>query len=450
MRACLVCKRIVFLVSLCVLFIAPALPAYAWTEHPLISYQALSALPEVRDAKAVQAEELDVFLKAEEKSLAAALAQEEAWARQNLAWYKPLPQALAFKATGDRKDIRRRFCHAVRINPAVPFVLYRALLPGMDARGMIPIAPERLTVLKDTSDWKGRQFVRLRKGALVSPLSVVTTATDEPDFGLDIGLYANNDTAFGRIYGFGKQPFGNPHLEYGSQAPFHMGFYHEAWITNSLAGFVKQTYPEYRIHLYQTLSRIAFQTGHYYWGWRFMGIGLHYVMDLTQPYHTTLMPGASVWRMLWINTLAMIGVKGPKADAVQLLSNRHTALEKFQQVVLAQAYREKDARYPVFMTLRATGECPAWTDRTPRDVISARSNALAERTDRVVEETMPARLVSDPAFELGTSPELGEIVARMKEKGGEKAIEEATVLLKDLLSPLPAYMCSYVRSVQKK
>jgi hypothetical protein len=450
MKPYLLPTRLIVLCSLCMLLSAPAHQAIAWTEHPLISYQTLSALPEVRDAKPVKAEELDAFLKAEEKGLAAALAQEEAWARQNLAWYKPLPQALAFQATGDSKDIRRRFCHAVRINPDAPFALYLALLPGMDARGMPLITPELLTVLKNTSSWKATRFVRLSKGALVSPLSVVTTATDEPDFGLDIGLYADNDTAFGRIYGFGKQPFGNPHLEYGSQAPFHMGFYHEAWIVNALAGFAKQTYPEYRIHLYQTLSRIAFQTGHYYWGWRFTGIGLHYIIDLTQPYHTTLMPGASVLRMLWINTLAMIGIKGPKADAIQLLSNRHTALEKFQQLVLQQAYREKNPRYPVFLALRSMGACPPWTDRTPRDVISARSNALADRTDRVVEQTMPARLVSDPAFELGTSPELDQIVDQMKQKGGAKAIDEATILLKDLLEPLPSYMCSYVCSVLKK
>ena len=424
--------------------------AMAWTEHPLISYQALSVLPEVRDAKPVQAEELDAFLTAEEKGLAVALTQEEAWARQNLAWYKPLPDALAFKATGDSKTIRKRFCHATRINPHFPFALYRALLPGMDSRGMPLIAPELLTVLKDTTDWKGRQFVRLRKGDRVAPLSVVVTATDEPDFGLDIGLYEDNDTAFGRIYGLGKQPFGNPHLEYGSQAPFHMGFYHEAWIVNALAGFVKQTYPEYRIHLYQTLSQLAFRTGHYYWGWRFLGMGLHYIMDLTQPYHSTLMPGASVLRMLWINTLAMIGIKGPKAAAIQLLSNRHTALEKFQQKVLQQAYCAKDTRYPVFVALRSMEACPVWIDRTPRDVISAQSSALAEETDRVIEQTMPERFVFDPAFELGTSPELGEIVARMREKGGEKAIDQATSLLKDLLAPLPAYMCSYVRSVEKR
>jgi hypothetical protein len=444
-----VCKRIVFLVSLCMLLIAPV-QTLAWTEHPLISYQTLSALPEVRDAKPVQVEGLDAFLKAEEKALAAALTKEDAWARENLAWYQPLPQALAFKTTGNPKAIRQRFCQAIRINPQARFALYLALLPGMDSRGMPPIAPERLTVLKDTSDWKERRFVQLRIGERVEPLMVVTTATDEPDFGLDIGLYEDNDTAFGKIYGLGKQPFGNPNLEYGSQAPFHMGFYHEAWIVNALAGFVKKTYPEYRIHLYQTLSQLAFQTGHYYWGWRFLGIGLHYVMDLTMPYHTTLMPGTGVLHMLWINTLSMVGIKGPYRDAVQLLSNRHTALEKLQQALLEQAYLKKNARYPVFMTLRAQGECPVWTDRTPRGIISAQSNALADRTDRAVAEILPPRLVSDPSFELGKSQELQEILSLTREKGGDKAIEEVTALLKDLLAPLPAYACSYVRSVLKK
>jgi len=440
-------KGIIWFVALCLLLPVQAL---GWTEHPLISYQTLSVLPEVREAKPVQVESLDAFLAAEERDLAAVLAKEEAWARENLVWYKPLPAALAFKATGNQKDLRQRFCYAIRINPHAPFALYYMLLPGMDSGGMPLIAPERLTVLKDTSDWKGRKFVELSVDQPVEPLMVATAATDEPDFGLDIVLFEDNDTAYGKIYGFGKQPFGNPHLEYGSQAPFHMGFYHETWIVNALAGFVKKTFPEYRIHLYQTLSRLAFQTGHSYWGWRFMGLGLHYVMDLTMPYHTTLMPDAGVTSMLWINSLSLVGINGPYKDAIQLLSNRHTALEKLQQELLAEAYMKNDARYPIFVTLRSVGQCPAWTDRMPRDTISAQSNALADKTDQAVAEILPARLVSDPTFELGKSPELQEIVAQARKKGGEKAIEEANTLLKELLAPLPAYTCSYVRSVLKR
>ena len=50
---------------------------------------------------------------------------------------------------------------------------------------------------------------------------------------MDIGLFADNGTDFGQGYGFGIQPFGNPNLEYSSQAPFHMGFYHLDWLTRT-------------------------------------------------------------------------------------------------------------------------------------------------------------------------------------------------------------------------
>ena len=437
----------VLLLIIWVFIFVPSHSVWAWTEHPLVIHETLAALPEVQDAKPVKVESLDAFLMAQEKGLVALLAGEEDWARKNLAWYKPLPKGLEFKATGNANDIRARFAHAIRINPNAGFGLYLQFVPGADTGGKPAIKPSSLTFLKDLSEWKSTTFAELKAGEMVSPLDIITTASDEPDFGLDIGLYEDNGTEFGRVYGFGKQPFGNPNLEYSSQGPFHMGYYHEAWIISTFAGFSKQTYPEYRIHLYKTLSAYAFRTGHDYWGWRFMGIGLHYMMDLTLPYHTTLLPGVSTLRMLWINFLDIIGISAPKMKAIQLVSNRHTAIEKFQQVVMQEAYREKKLNNPLFVVLRTTKACPAWNDRIPRDVISAKSNALAAKADKVMEETMPARWVCDPTFELGTSPEQDDIMAMMKRNDGNKGIGINADLLKEMLEPLPGYTCSYVRSI---
>ena len=437
----------VLLLIMVVFTITPCQSIWAWTEHPLVIHETLAALPEVRDAKPVKVESLDAFLIAEEKGLVTLLESEEAWVRQNLAWYKPLPEGLEFTATGNANDIRQRFCHAIRINPHTRFGLYLQFVPGADAGGRPSITPDRLTFLKDISEWKSTTFAELKEGEMVSPLDIVTTASDEPDFGLDIGLYEDDGTDFGKIYGFGKQPFGNPNLEYSSQGPFHMGYYHEAWIINAFADFVKQTYPEYRIHLYKSLSEYAFRTGHNYWGWRFMGIGLHYVMDLNLPYHTTLLPGVSTLEMLWINTLDMIGNSGPMNNAIQLVSNRHTAIEKFQQMAMQEAYRQKNIDYPVFVALRSVKACPAWDDKTPRDVISAKSNALSGKADKVMEETMPQRWVSDPTFELGTTPEQDDILAIMKRNDGNKGIDINADLLKEMLEPLPEYTCSYIRSI---
>ena len=91
--------------------------------------------------------------------------------------------------------------------------------------------------------------------------------------------------------GFGIQPFGNPNLEYSSQAPFHMGFYHLDWLTRTAQPSLLRTYPLWRIALFGELAELAFSTGHDYWGWRFLGWGLHYVGDLTQPYHAIPLPG---------------------------------------------------------------------------------------------------------------------------------------------------------------
>lgn len=443
-------RALALMLSIWVFTIVSDHGAWAWTEHPLVIHETLSALPEVRDAQPMKVESLDAFLMAEEKGLVALLESEEIWARKNLAWYKPLPKGLEFKATGNGRDIRQRFCHAIRINPNSYFVLYLQFVPGAETEGRPGITPDRLTFLKDISEWKRTAFAELKEGEMVSPLDIVTTASDEPDFGLDIGLYEDNGTEFGKVYGFGKQPFGNPNLEYSSQGPFHMGYYHESWIVNAFAGFVKQTYPEERIHLYKSLSTFAFRTGHDYWGWRFMGIGLHYVMDLTLPYHTTILPGVSTLRMLWINSLNMIGFSRPEANAIQIVSNRHTAIEKFQQMAMLEAYQKGTRDYPVFATLRSVKSCPPWNDKAPRDVISAESNAFAGKADTVMEETMPKHWVSDPTFELGTSKEQDEIMVMMKQKDGDLGIDKNTDLLKEMLGSLPGYTCSYIRSILEK
>jgi hypothetical protein len=86
-----------------------------------------------------------------------------------------------------------------------------------------------------------------------------------------------------------------------------MGFYHQARVLYWAAPFVGRTYPLLRVHQFLGLAELAFRTGHPYWGWRFTGNAAHYVQDLTQPYHASLLPGVSTLRMLGINLLARYG-----------------------------------------------------------------------------------------------------------------------------------------------
>jgi len=234
-------------------------------------------------------------------------------------------------------------------------------------------------------------------------LSIIATASDEPDYGLDINLWSDSPTDWGKVYGFGDIPFGNPSLYYATQAPFHMGFYHESSILYKAASFLKKTFPQLRVHQYSTLAELAFRTGHPYWGWRFSGLALHYIQDLTQPYHSSLSPGSSTIKMLTINIFAMMGMPSKKNDMIILLSNRHLALEKYQNQTLYSAATakqfgiadkslrnmDKDVSYPVWSSLYA------------RDVVSRQSHALGNKLTDIIVDGMPALYVNDASYDFG-------------------------------------------------
>ncbi|MBN1663056.1 MAG: hypothetical protein JW943_05595 [Deltaproteobacteria bacterium] len=426
----------------------PGTELQAWTEHTLISYPALSSMPQLKNAQPVKVESLEAFLVAEGEKLELLLLEQESWSKQNLSWHAPLPPSLIFKASPDPKEARLRFINAIRISPKTILPLYLQLLPGQETKGRSVLAGGDITFLQDKSDMRTTTFVKLHEGETADPLDVVSTASNEPDMGLDIGLFEDNHTGFGKTYGFGIQPFGNPNLEFGSQAPFHMGFYHESPIVFKFASFLKKTYPEYRIHLYKKLAEFAFKTGHDYWGWRFAGWGLHYLADLAQPYHATVLPGVSTVKALWINTIDMAGIHGPKNNAVQLVSNRHLALEKFVQIVLQKAYLDNQTDHPIIKALQSSKDAPLYDDSTPRQIIAKAAHAKAAATDKIIMNSMPKQYVSDPAFEFGTSEDQFKIVEIVKREKGEAAMEKLTNLAAELLAPLAVYAKSYINAVK--
>jgi hypothetical protein len=261
------------------------------------------------------------------------------------------------------------------------------------------------------------QFAAVREGVAVPVVDVVASASDEPDHGFDINVWEDNGTAWGRAYGFGRQPFGNPRAENSTQAPFHMGFFHEAAIVYRLAGFLKRTYPEYRIHLYRALAVEAFRSGHPYWGWRFTGWALHHVQDLTQPYHSQVLPGVSTAALLWANALDKIGLHGAKNDAVQLVTNRHFALENFQFHAMKSDYEAGRFDTPMLAALRErSGDAVLgpWRDGAVRDDVGRAAAAASADTDALLVAALPARYVSDPQFVFteagGRAPDLDALL----------------------------------------
>ena len=420
---------------------------HAWSNHTLCSYPALEVMPQVRDASPITAESLESFVAAEQRGLVVVLRGEEIWARGHVPRYPRLPDPLVFRDDGSAGHLRARFLAALRINPRLPLTLFIQPRLGADLGERTLITPDHVTFLKSLDF--DQPFVEIPEGGLVSALDVVATASDEPDYGMDVGLWEDSGTSFGREYGMGRQPFGNPRLEFSSQAPFHMGFFHEPRVIRLVAGSLGRTYPEYRIHLFMSLARFAFETGHGYWGWRFSGWALHYVQDLTQPYHARALPGVSTLRLLWARGLAAVGSHRRESELLELVTNRHLALEDYQKRRLQSASAARRPLDPVLKALSdATGDgrYGSFSPRYVRDVLTAESARRADSTGETLQRWLPARMVKDPSYAFGET-EPGVDVQAAVESAGPEARTAMDGMLCRLLRSFGAHSRNCLRAV---
>jgi hypothetical protein len=201
-----------------------------------------------------------------------------------------------------------------------------------------------------------------------------------------------------------------------------MGFFHEDRVIYLAAPFVKKTFPMMRVNQYTSLAALAFKTGHPYWGWRFTGLALHYLQDLTQPYHASLSPGNASLKLIGINVLAMAGFPRLKDEMIVLLSNRHLALEKYQnQLIYSAALAKQDGAFE--QALRNTakdGSYPAWSDVYARDVVSLQAHALAPQLVERLVAALPQKYVSDPSFDFGVHESGIDLVAELNKQSKAK------------------------------
>jgi hypothetical protein len=258
-----------------------------------------------------------------------------------------------------------------------------------------------------------QRFVALQPGESVAALEVLASACDEPDYGHDLNLFDDNPGH--PDYGFGNQPFGNPAVAIGSQAPFHMGFFHQGPIFNTLAPSFARTFAELRVQQYGTLAVLAWRTGHAYWGWRFAGMALHHVEDLTQPYHASAAPGATLTHMMWVNLKAQLGAPADRQGLVVLQGNRHFVLEQFQTRWIIEAARKRQDG-PLELALRDAARdsrYPGWNMGYVRDVVAAEAFKAGPATDATVVVGAPAKFVTDPNFDFAAQEaQLGPELAR--------------------------------------
>ena len=402
----------------------------AWSEHPLLARLALSDLDLWEQIDSVEVKSLKQFLIETEEPLAVFLAEHEIWARSNLKDYLLRPDELKFAPELTHDDVVERFFHAIRINPQTKVALYLYVNPHQHPGDKLFASYNDITTLERPTEKRNKTYVWIREGDIVHPLDVVTSANNEPDYGIDLGLFEDNMTDYGKQFGFGKQPFGNPNLDYSSQAPFHMSFYHEAKILYRFAPSLKHTFLEHRVNQFRDLAIFAFKHDQPYWGWRFLGWSMHYATDATMPYHSKPLPGYSVMRLMWINLKAALGFRQARSNAIQLVSNKHTVIETYQEQELHRVYRNQVIDHPFIIALRHDSEPITFSESFIREIVSKKSVDDAKLFDKKIKQYFPPHMVKDPSVEVINLPELSDLRGHVNMKMGD----EATDALNDLIA----------------
>ncbi len=223
----------------------------------------------------------------------------------------------------------------------------------------------------------------------ISVNQVLCTFSDEPDWRMDQDLFNRQE------YGYGKCPFGAESGE-GSQAPFHVAFLDENWFLSSIVPGLRRSFMAERVRVFLGLARLSFSVGMEYWGWRFTAWALHYLQDLTQPYHAKAVPAAPALRVLF--RLAVAGsVRGFLERNKYLLMNRHSLFERIVHFILNDAYK-RGVDHPFLPALTNSGECCNGSVLSVMTEVAKFAAGVARRIDRSVAELMKDPNIEDPDY----------------------------------------------------
>lgn len=372
------------------LFAALAAPrdAGAWALHYLVTDRALEH-PSMKDLdERVAVEPLDAFLAAEKVSVAKLFEDFYAWlgARGSTRF-----KAQEFDVT---KPVTTEFVRVARLNPATRIHLVHRTLPGRPAEGEIL----DLKTLAPDADVKAPFFTQAedRAGKTMPARAVVATFSDEPDWQMDFKLWDIKE------YGYGKMPYGGEKGE-ANKAAFHMLFRHENLVVRTFAGEILEGMVLDRIELFTRLSKLAFATGHRYWGFRFAAWAIHYLQDIGQPYHAKAVPYGD-W-LYYLKFIVSFDKARIKKETSQLVKNRHFGYEEFVAYGLQQSYVEDHSLYKRLAGYLSEGDAAFAGITSPEALLYAVgdfSAGHAGKIDAAVTKVYGHRKTEDPTYDIET------------------------------------------------
>lgn len=392
--------------------------AFSWNNHAVMTQEVLdqwsSSTPEMKVYlnQVIQTESLDHFLASTTDTLPAKLKEIEMLLREKETGYQPLPDALFYdtKQHDCKIDLKICFKKALRINWDTPWPLFvydpqqwyfhhssHAKKVTTPSEIMLPEANVDLGNFYQT-------FTLLQPETPIKLKDVFTTAVIQPDFGLDMYLYADSGTSFGEQYGFGTQPLNVATTVFGTQVFFHMSTYQDPAALTDFLPRLKEDYPEYRAVLYFQLSQFAAETKHPYWAAVFLGWGLHYLQDMTQPYHAVLTNGLTQETIENAIEETKKGNIQVMFDMIAIQTNRHMGLENLTNYIM------KSVDQAAYHTVLTKGLGDRSNDHTQpvcnvipgyvRNQVNKQMADISGKYAGMLRQTFPAYFVDDPAFDV--------------------------------------------------
>ena len=119
-------------------------------------------------------------------------------------------------------------------------------------------------------------------------------------------------------------------------------------------------------------------------------MGAHYIQDLTQPFHTTVMPGENAVTLLGVGLLDKIGVHGPSETIVQEASDQHLALEQRVNCEIVTALKNNNNDQPLVRALRQnTKQSWPFSVTYVRDILTLESHNYSDTVAQAMREIPP-------------------------------------------------------------
>jgi hypothetical protein len=237
---------------------------------------------------------------------------------------------------------------------------------------------------------KEYQDVKCDDGDAMSVLEILCTYSDEPDWGMDQGLFSIP------TYNYGSPPLGQSKGEI-SQSFFHTNFLHENIVLLKLFPQIRVNFMEHRIRLFAALSKLAFDVKVDYWGWRFLAWAMHYLQDITQPYHARVCPLPI--RFVLALLLKEMSLQDAVRKNMSIVVNHHNVYEKFVHYVLNKSHEPISA--DCLLQALATGKktfsgCVA----SVLYEASATPAQLAPQVDMALRRAIASPHLDDPGYGL--------------------------------------------------